>query len=91
MNPLLGDTDAVTLPLEIKVATCASGVNAERGISNNPAPLPLKNEPLDKTIFPKNFEPLACDSTTNPKSGETEAVTLPLAIFADSTDGTFIN
>ena len=41
MNPLFGDTDAVTEPLAIEVATCASGVKAERGISNNPAPLPL--------------------------------------------------
>ena len=40
LNPNCGVTDAVTLPLVIKVDKSASGVNAERGISNNLAPLP---------------------------------------------------
>ena len=40
-NPKSGLTEAVTEPLAIVVATKASGVNAERGISNKPAPLPL--------------------------------------------------
>ena len=40
-NPNLSLTDAVTLPLAIKDEICASSVNAERGILNNPSPLPL--------------------------------------------------
>jgi hypothetical protein len=65
-NPLLSLTEAVTLPLAINDDTCASSVKAERGISNNPAPLPLKIEPEDKKILPLNVEPLSSDLTTNP-------------------------
>ena len=70
----------------------ASSVSAERGISNKPAPLPLKNEPLPKNILPLtsiepvNSEPLCADSTLNPNWGETEAVTLPLEIRNTSSD-----
>ena len=39
-NPSASLTDAVTLPLDIKVDRSASGVSAERGILNNLSPLP---------------------------------------------------
>ena len=116
-NPNSSLTDAVTLPLEIKFEIKASSDNAALGISNNPSPLPLKNEPDvtttlppvtnklpvncagpiflnvldDDTInepvivtFPINSEPLSILSTLNPNSGDTEAVTLPLAILTAS-------
>ena len=87
-NPVSGLTDAVTLPLANTVVNNASGVKAERGISNNPLPLPLKNPlpvgmvilPLT-TILPLKVEPLSIASTTNPLSGVTDAVILPLAIL----------
>ncbi len=70
MNPNVGETEAVTLPLEILVI---SKDNAERGISNNPLPLPLKKPLPDGikilpliSIEPVNSEPLAKDSTLNP-------------------------
>ena len=86
-NPLFGEIDAVAEPLVILLEISASTVKAERGISDNPAPLPLKNpppigiviEPLTE-ILPLNVEPLAIDSTKNPLSGATDAVTLPLTI-----------
>ena len=84
LNPNCGDTEAVTLPLAIKVDNKASGDNAALGISNNPAPLPLNCEPDDKNIEPLNVEPLATDVTTNPLLSLTDAVTLPLAIFVES-------
>ena len=87
-NPVSGVTDAVTLPLANTVVNNASGVKAERGIFDNPAPLPLKNPlpvgmvilPLT-TILPLKVEPLAIASTKNPLLGDTDAVTLPLAIL----------
>ena len=58
-KPVSGDTEAVTEPDLISVDTNASSVNAERGISNNPAPLPLKTEPLFIFIPPlTNSEPV---------------------------------
>ena len=71
-NPLCASTDAVTEPVAINVDTKASSVNAERGISNKPLPLPLKNEPEFKntlpltSIEPVNSEPFIVDSTRNP-------------------------
>ena len=53
---------------------------------NNPSPLPLKYEPLAKNTLPVNVEPLIGESTTNPLSGLTEAVILPLAILVTSCD-----
>ena len=86
-NPLSGLTEAVTEPDLISDDTNASSVNAERGISFNPAPLPLKKPlPVEITIFPLtnklplNAEPIWIEVTTNPLSGVTDAVTLPLAI-----------
>ena len=58
LNPYAGSTDAVTEPLPIKVATFASGVRAERGISNKPAPLPLNTDAVTTPITlvsPTNF------------------------------------
>ena len=133
LNPVLGDTDAVTLPLAIlneSSVIAERGIsnkplpepeyidavivvlttnpkfgeidavaepdailfnlkdNADSGISNNSAPLPLKNpDPLGILTLPLSFklpvnwEPLCNDSTLNPKSGVTDAVTLPLAIL----------
>ncbi len=93
MNPSSGLTEAVTLPLLISVDINASKVNAERGILFNPAPLPLKNEPVSTLIYPPvtnkepvNCEPLSKDSTLNPSFGDTDAVTLPLAILFNSSD-----
>ena len=92
-NPKLGDTEAVTLPLAILLDTNDSILSADSGILNNPSPLPLKNpEPDGITIFPLtnklpvNVEPLNADSTINPKLGDTDAVTLPLAIRNTSSD-----
>ena len=45
-NPLFGETDAVTLPLAI---LNTSRDNADNGISNNPAPLPVN---IDAVTFP---------------------------------------
>ena len=42
------------------------------------------NEPDDRKILPLNVEPLSNDLTTNPKSGLTEAVTLPLFISVET-------
>ena len=92
-NPISGVTDAVTLPLAIRVVNNASGVKAERGMFDNPAPLPLKNPlpvgmvilPLT-TILPLNVEPLAIASTKNPLLGDTDAVILPLAILKTSAE-----
>ena len=84
-------TDAVTIPLAIlpavtaSIASTASWLNAENGISNNPAPLPLNNEPEDKKTLPLNVEPLATEVTTNPRIPSADAVTEPLNIFVAST------
>ena len=86
LNPLSSPTDAVTLPLEIRDEICASSVNAVLGILNNFSPLPLKNDPDDKKTLPVKVDPLTVLSTTNPLVGETEAVTLPLAILNTSCD-----
>ena len=82
-NPLLGDTDAVILPLAI---LNTSWDRADCGISNKPAPLPLKKLPDERNTLPLNVEPLSTLSTKNPLVGETEAVTLPLAIRNTSWD-----
>ena len=50
-NPKSGLTDAVTEPDANVVDVNASGANAVLGISNNPAPLPLKILPLLKKIL----------------------------------------
>ena len=63
-------TDAVAEPLAIKKASCES---ADKGMLNNPSPLPLK-KPLPDGIItlplismePVNSEPLSKDSTLNP-------------------------
>ena len=86
-NPLSGNAEAVTLPLAILNNSCDS---AENGISVNPAPLPLNTDadtPILNLLLPLTLklpliaEPLATDVTTNPKLGDTDAVTLPLKIF----------
>ena len=83
----------------------ASSVNAERGILDNPSPLPLKYPLPDGIIIfpftltePVNCEPLNVDSTLNPKFGETDAVTLPLCkrvdaitSSANADNGMFVN
>ena len=86
-NPLFGEIDAVAEPLVIRFDTNASSVKAERGISDNPTPLPLKNplpfgiitEPLTE-ILPLKVEPLTTEVTNKPVLGATDAVTLPLTI-----------
>ena len=58
LNPYSGEVDAVTEPLPINVATNASGVKAERGISNKPAPLPLNTDAVTTPttlVSPTNF------------------------------------
>ena len=55
INPVLGAIDAVALPLAILTE---SSVIAERGISNNPLPLPLYIEAVKLPsilVFPINF------------------------------------
>ena len=51
-NPNSSLTEAVTLPLAIKLEINASSANAALGISNNPSPLPLKKLPDAATTFP---------------------------------------
>ena len=63
LNPKLGDTDAVTLPLAILKGAKES---ADSGISNRNLPEPLKNEPDANLILPVNSEPLSGDSTLKP-------------------------
>ena len=86
INPVFGATDAVTEPDLISVDINASDVKAERGISDNPAPLPLKNPlPVGMVIFPTvvilpvKVEPLSIEITKNPVSGVTDAVIEPVA------------
>ena len=74
MNPLFGETDAVTLPLEI---LNTSSDNAERGIFHNPAPLPV-NTDADTAWNVENV------FTTNPVFGAIDAVAEPLAILGAS-------
>ena len=83
-NPSLGDTDAVTEPLTINDDNNASSVRAERGMLNKFSPLPENDEPDDRNILPLKIEPLSTEVTTNPKSGDTEAVTEPLTIKDES-------
>ena len=102
LNPYSGLTDAVTEPLAIKFVKSASGAKAERGMLNNPSPLPLKNplsDGMESTPL-TNVEPLICTlwidgsnpSILNPYSGLTEAVIEPLAIkLASSAPGKLIN
>ena len=94
-NPLSGDTEAVTLPLFISVETSASIASCEsavNGISNKSAPLPLNTEPLITLIppltnnEPLKVEPLITESTMNPLSTSTDAVTLPVDILPASKD-----
>jgi len=94
-NPVSGATEAVTLPLFISVdisALIASCESALSGISNKSEPLPLNVEPLFISIpplinnEPVNSEPLITDSTINPRSTSTEAVTLPVDILPASKD-----
>jgi hypothetical protein len=75
---LLGEIDAVALPLNIFVESIDKLANV---ILVNWEPSPTKNEP-DVTIKlpltfiePVNWEPLSADWTLNPKFGVTEAVT----------------
>ena len=79
-KPFSGETDAVTEPLTILLANCASGAKAALGILNNCSPLPDMNEPDDKKTFPMKVEPLSIEVTTNPLSGDTDAVTEPLTM-----------
>ena len=75
LNPFTGSIDAVAEPEKIKLTSKFE--IAERGILNSFSPLPLKNEPDDKKTLPLNVLPLASDTTTNPVSGETDAVIEP--------------
>ena len=82
LNPKFGEIEAVAEPLNIN--DVSKSVIAERGISLKPLPLPLK-KPLPVGIttlpltlrLPLKYEPLATEVTTNPKLGDTEAVTEP--------------
>ena len=93
INPFSASTDAETEPLtnifdssdtKEVIDVCASSESAEKGISNNLSPLPLNEEPLCTLTSPKKVEPLSIEVTTNPSSGLTEAVTLPLTISVDN-------
>ena len=61
-NPNSSLTEAVTLPLAIKLEINASSANAALGISNNPSPLPLKKLPDAAITFPPviNKLPVNC-------------------------------
>ena len=74
VSPL--DTDAVALPLAIKGAAAACTlVNCE------PSPMKETAVTLPLTLIdPVNSEPLSADKTTNPLSGDVDAVTDPDAI-----------
>jgi len=88
-NPLSGLTDAVTLPLNILVESIDK---LARVILLRNLPSPTKKEPVFTvtlpltSIEPVNVEPFKTDSTLNPKSGFTDAVTLPLTILFGKND-----
>ena len=90
-NPLLGDTEAVTLPLAIKSEINASSERAVLGMLKRSLPLPLNTLPLANLTSPINNDPLTLDDTTNPNLSLTDAVTLPLAIKGATAAGTLIN
>ena len=79
-KPASLDTDALTLPDSIFVATSTCSARADNGILNKFSPLPLNEEPLCTLTSPKNVEPLSIEVITNPFLGSTEAVTAPLII-----------
>ena len=74
-KPVSGATEAVTLPLTIRNTSLA---NADWGISNNPLPLPVN---IDADTGNWNVENVF---TTNPSTGEIDAVAEPLNIFVES-------
>ena len=83
-NPSTGDTDADTLPLAINGDVSES---ADNGISNKFSPLPLNDELTLSCKLPLiKVEPLSSvvtepvPNTLKNPSGETDAVTVPLAI-----------
>ena len=91
-NPFSASVDAVTEPLNINEVS--KSTIAATGISNNLAPLPLKEEPLSTLTSPKNVEPLSTEVTTNPSFGSTDAVTEPeliLLISKESADSGISN
>ena len=60
-------------------------LSADNGMLNNPSPLPLKKPlPEGMVIFPLtkrepvNWEPISIETTLNPSSGVTDAVTEPV-------------
>jgi hypothetical protein len=89
LNPNVGLTEAVTLPLVILVAATTSSESAENGMFRNPLPSPTKIEPLSTyalpliRTLPVICEPLVGDLTTNPYTSLTDAVTEPEAIKFD--------
>ena len=86
LNVPSGKTDAVTEPVVIRLETNASSTNADFGILNSSAPLPLNTLPLLNRKLPLKVEPLNSDITKNPSLGSTEAVIEPLAIDLASLD-----
>ena len=81
LNTPSGVTDAVTEPVAIKFDINASSVSAVLGMLNKSSPLPLNTEPLASLTSPKKVDPLSTEVTTNPSTGETDAVTEPLLIL----------
>ena len=70
-------------------------MKAERGISNNPAPLPLNTDadtlPLIKAEPLNSIVTDEVDSTLKNPASSTEAVTEPVAINGATNAGTFVN
>ena len=86
LNPKSGLTEAVTLPLLISEDTNASSVNAALGISLKKVPNEYMKDDESILILPLKSEPLTNDATLKPNTGDTDAVTLPLAILTVSPD-----
>src|SRR5210317_1491172 len=99
--PPSGLRDAVTEPVAIKFDNNASGANAERGISNNPCPLPLNidadklpltpREPLNSVLisFLVVSSTLKRLGSSEPDLYNNEADIEPLAILNASSDNAF--
>ena len=89
---LFGSIIATPLP-ELIFTNCKSS-SASNGILNNPPPSPInKDADILPLMFtePVNSEPLCGENTTNPKSGETDAVTEPDAILGAAAACTLVN
>ena len=89
---LFGSIIATPLP-ELILKSSRPSIDSG-GILNNPLPSPWNTDAdILPLIFtePVNSEPLSGENTTNPKFGDTDAVTEPDAIFGAAAACTFVS